>query len=264
MTYPVRFNLLPALLLLALLPGCNLSKEDKDTVVSIEPEFTLDFNEKLGTSPSLLVEVKSIEQESCLNFGIISGIHRASKVMELWIQGIAAPSTCEPGLSAAFAEVEIGALQAGEYDFAVSLKNAISNKGKLRVNDNLYQLDMETEDGILLNHKELRRIPEYTIWGYVSFNDEEEVGSSPTEFLLNLDSLTTYQPLGKGYYGHFDILENSELRPSTLPTKPHWKTFVRRFDRHLEELQALLETYRNSAVGDKMEIKLFTWQGDVL
>ena len=90
-----------------------------------------------------------------------------------------------PGFQPISKDLEAGEIS-GTKIVHINLKNTVENKGALTVEADRYLLDMDTENGFLLLHDELLRIPSGTIWGYITYRKNEDVNIAEN-FLSDLE-----------------------------------------------------------------------------
>jgi hypothetical protein len=118
---------------------------------------------------------------------------------------------------------------------------------------------METLDGISIPNSRLYKVPQNTIWGYVSYSsiDAEEQAD---EFLNELNSIAEAKPFLDGYYGYFSM-ENDKLTVLTEDfPKVLGKTFGLDYDGGNDELIGILENYRS--LYPSLVFKIFTSTGE--
>ena len=248
----------------SVLSSCSLTGNDKDTVINVNEDFTIDMNQLLGSSRQLVFELASVEPVSCMNTSINNAVFIQNKKVTLLINNIEPASDCNPGEAAARATSHVGYLQNGDYDFFVTLRNTVTNEGKLTVSNDQFEISMTSSDGISILNDVMLRIPEETIWGYVAYDDENAVGAAPQDFINELESLTQQKQLEQGFYGYFNIATTGDLVFKTPPAFNHINSFFYEFDGEDEELINMLENYRNGSNGDNMELVIFTSNGKVL
>jgi hypothetical protein len=241
--------------------GCKLADEDKETIITVDPEFTIDLFEKLGTTPEFQFKLKTIESTECQNDTINYTSQRLATKLTLSVNRIQEAPDCIPGNQPAEASAGFGNLGNGSYFVEIGLKNTIINKGKMIVSDQAYLLDMESNDGFEIVRSELNRVPRRMIWGYLAYQDKNAVGDLPSQFLADLTAISQSLILSKGYFAHFEIDENNLLKLPVPPPFPYFKTFYFRFDGNLQDIEQLLRNYRGGTTADLMEVKILTWEG---
>ena len=250
-------------MVLCLLAGCRLSEEDKDTIITVDPEFTVDLFEELGESPSFFLKIKTIESRDCLNDSIKYTAQRQTTRLILSINNIQEAPDCITGNNYINASAGFGHLGNGSYFMQIGLKNTLINKGKLTVSDQAYVIDMDREDGLAFIRSTLNRVPRKTIWGYVAYENHNAAGDFPQQFMDDLGHLCQQASLPAGDYIHFEVDDQGLLKLQTPPSYSFFKTFYHKFDGDFQTVEQLLEDYRSGPGGGNMEVKLFTSDGKV-
>ncbi len=243
-----------------LLGGCLFDKQ-KDKIVQVSPEFSIKMFEKLGESKDFQLHVSSIANQSCTNFTInLSSILSGGK-LTLRINEIIQPSFCLEGLGPAKGEANLGPVTIGSFKVNIQLKDALSNEGTLKVTDDEFKLELKTSDGLEVIFPSLLRIPTGTIWGYVAYDNKAEVGNLPDSFLADLKTLTQDSGLKEGYYGYFSVDKSLNLKFDPPPSNQFHTTFKFWFEGSPQTLQKLIDGYGKAQGGEKMKIRLYTWEG---
>jgi hypothetical protein len=246
------------------LHSCSLNGNDKETFVQVNEEFTIDMDELLGSPRQLIFDLQSVELEPCLNASINRTFIAQSDRLTLLINGIIPASDCNPGAAPAHGSSNVGFMPNGVYDFLVTVRNTVTNEGKLTINDHQYVINMLSSDGISISNSTLFRIPENTIWGYIAYNEANLVGNAPQAFLDELATLAQPKQLEQGYYGKFEINNNGELQLKNEPPFNHVLTFFYQFAGSDDQLKDLLENYRSGPSGTDIEMAIYTAKGKVL
>lgn len=249
-------------LVISLCSGCVFSEEEKETIINVEPEFSVDMYEEPGEPSQFIFRLKTIEVHDCLNDTINYSVQRLATKVNLNINSIANASDCIPGNQPITSSARVGQLGNGVYALQIGLKYTIFNKGKLFVSDQAFQISMEDENGFELIRSELKRVPNRLIWGYVAYQDQSAVGDLPQQFLAEVQAISQPVSLLQGSYSSFLVDENNVLKLPEAPPFPYFKTFYFKFDGDLQELVDLLDSYRSGTGGNSTEFKIFTWKGD--
>lgn len=261
----MRLKSLYYLLIISFLAfSCNLSDDETQTIVTVDPEFSIGMFELLGTPPQFQFLLETFEEQQCLNSIIDNSIVTQNRNISLFIKEVQTTSDCTPGIAPAYGSATAGFLQPGSYEVIISLKNAVESTGMLVVSEEMYQFEVIEENGVVSSQNTLYRIPEKTIWGYVAYDDEEQVGNEPAAFINDLEEMLEPTVSSDGNYGYFDISGNDLLNLRSSPNKAFVETFYFSVPTDTKNTETLIEEYRNGEVGDAMEIKIFTWDGRTL
>ncbi len=256
-------HLLLLFTLLLVANACKVDNNGKDQVVNVEPEFTMDLFEKLAGGKTLTFRIKSIDLQDCTNYGIDASSGHSSSFIRLVINNIVEPENCDPGPAFASTEVDVSPLPGGTYDFQVVLKDAIFSEGKLNVTPEKYLVDMPTTNGFYYIHKELMRVQDQQIWGYIGYENKDEGKPYADQFLADLNSICSAANLQNGYYGYFSV-DGGEPSLIPVPGFTNFQEFAFHLDADTETLKDLLQQYRNSTAGDYITISMNTWKGESL
>lgn len=247
------------------LGGCHLDSLTGPIIVAdVEDEFYIDIWEKLEPGKrSFQLKIETIEEENCLNYSIDFDFQKTGYSLEVSLNDILVPADCQPGDATAKALVNTGMLSPGYYDLLIGLRNTVLNEGQVLVSGDRYFLKSDKENGIIFLHKELMRVPEKAIWGYVVFEEgqDEQIAG---DFIADLKEISTEGNYNNGYYGYFTISNSAEKisvtdRPSTF----NIKSFIFQFEEDKEQLISLLTNYREDHP-DNIRIKLVTYEGKEL
>lgn len=253
------------LLIFIIIAGCELaSPKDPIIVPKVEDEFYIDLWERLdGTSGrNLIVKIESIKNEDCLNYRMDYFFSRTGNRLKISLNNIIKPTDCVPGEAPVKADVDAGSLPSGTYNFDIDFKSLVENKGLLSVNSESYLLDMKSEDGIVLLREELLRVPDNTIWGYVTFQQGQDEAAA-NDFLTDVQALGKAPTYRSGYYGHFTISPlDGKVFVDQQPTTSNIKTFLLEYTDNDTVLKNLLDEYRQS-YNNRLTIRLINSKGKV-
>jgi hypothetical protein len=162
------------------------------------------------------------------------------------LKSFSVPTGCTGPLTRTSDTLNIGRLSNGTYKLSINLKDVVLNNGYLSVNPNLYIVDLQSENGISMPFKQLSRIPENTIWGYV--NHESSVTNKAQAFMDSLKTMCQTTSLLNGRYGHFEVVHESLKMPATLQyTHPITTTFFFKYEGTEDKLDRLIQHFRLNA-----------------
>lgn len=257
------YSAITGLCLIAAGTGCNLTDiEDPIIVPAVEKEFFVEMREQLGTPPrNLSVWLRTIKVQNCLNSSIRYEIAETPSRIRIDIEGINTPTDCMPGAAQARETIEVSPLVPGLISFDINLKNTVNNQGTLHITPEVYTLNLATEEGLVITNNQLRRIPDHTIWGYVTYSlpPGQIVAGNFINELAALSSAGSFTP---GNYGYFSVPSTgSSFGISESPADPNIRTFVHRFTGNMDDLRSLVQSYRNDH-GSLIQIKLTTSTGE--
>jgi hypothetical protein len=257
-----RLNLFAGLLaFLFMVSSCKEDKLGDPIIVSnIKKEFYLDVSEILGPGQrTTQFKVQTIEDGECLNGSIDFDFTHVGNRLTVLLKDVVIPEDCIPGIAPSTADVTAGALNAGFYLFNFNLRNTVNNKGTLIVEDNRYLLELETEEGVILLHKEVFRVPENSIWGYLAYSEASQE-SDVRDFYEQISFHGVDPGLENGYYGFFTInsaAPNIEL--NNPPEAQFYEPFILNYDGDWAFMKALVQDL--SATYPEVSVKMFDDKG---
>ena len=246
------------------LSACRMDKPiDPIIVADVEREFTVDMLEILDMEGNYLtLQVATIREEDCMNAEIDYRVSQSGQKIGVSLNKIVIPVNCQEGKAPARAGINLGKLTIGNFDFALDLSQTISNTGTLVNGASSYRLQLKTENGIQLLHRELLKIPEQTIWGWISY--AESTQSTAAAVLRDLSQLSSERVFEQGYYGHFS-LSGDQLNIRELPSKQLFLPVLIHLKKEsTDQLQAILQHYRSLYTGEQLSIHLTNWRGQSL
>jgi len=244
--------------------GCSFDNTGDPIIVpEVEKEFQVELREQLGPAPRRLrVLLQTVKLQPCLNTSIEHELLPAPGLIRIDIAGIALPDNCLTGAAPARDTIQLSYLENRNLLFEVNLKNTISNEGSLSITDEAYTLNMGTEKGLVFPFKQLRRIPDYTIWGYAGHSSPSAAGIAG-QFVNEIFARSTSANLQAGNYGYFSVAPGSgNITVADSPADLTLRPFAFRFTGNVDDLRNITEAYRNQ-YGALLQIKLLAVTGEV-
>lgn len=253
-------------MLMLCISSCELSELSDPIIVSdVEDEFEIIPWEKLSPEGRTFeFRMQTLATQDCKNATIRHQLNVNGNQISLSIREIDAPKDCDPGVQPALAVANAGALSPRFYEVSIDLKNTVFNEGQLSVFGNRYVIDMETTEGFEIAHRELRRVPEQSIWGYINYGESENKELAE-KLIEDIAGISQVRDFASGYYGYFRISSKPDnaITVTGHPNTSNLKQFIYQYEGKLEELEELTTTYRDR-YGDRLNIQLFTWTGEKL
>lgn len=248
----------------SVLAGCKVSKDEKGTIVKVNPEFTIDLFEQLGEPRIFQFKVATIEKQECTNYSISTYSTLTFNQVALNVNDLVPPIDCIEGEAPATTISDVGLLPLGYFYLFINLKNTIKNDGLLKVYQDSIAVDLNSRDGLEMVHEVLYRIPETVIWGYTAYNNKEAGAGYANSFLTELTGMTEPAEFQQGYYGYFKLDEAGDLILSPAPNHTYFKTFLFSYHGDVKGLEDLLYSYRSDSIGTGVEFAIFTGSGKTL
>lgn len=244
------------------LVGCKLeSLQDPIIVTNIEKEFYINLWEELyPNTRNLRIDLQSIKNQDCLNYGIDYKWNAASSQFDLEINDITPPGDCLPGIGPANAKIGVGELENQFFKMKIGLGETVVNEGQLVVNGESYTLQMDTEEGIIIPEKVLRRVPNNSVWGFVAYQNSEDQPVA-SNLLEQLNTFGNSIDLTEGKYGYFSFLD-SKLLVSGAPATGQVSSFIIEYDGDQKAIQEVVDNFRANH-SSSVTLKVLTSSGDI-
>ena len=203
---------------LLLLQSCTGLKS-KEVIVDVDKEFTLQPWETLDAfGGGLQFNVATLKNEECGGTHIDFGIVPQGNRITLTLKNLKYPITC--GVTAPAKDtVKMPTMSPNTtYDLNINLKDVVVNKGKLKVEDGKFTIEMTSEDGIILSSKQVLRVPQNAFWGILANDSGND--KVATQMLDSLKTIGTPISMVNGDYGYFSV-DNGRLsvKSSAIFTK---------------------------------------------
>lgn len=191
-------------------------------VANIEREFVIGYVEKFSKTGRLLqFEVSTTNNQPCGNYTVKTSWQQSPSLLSLNIDGISKSIDCIGNAAVAKGFSTAQNLYEGSWPIDIKIQNIIRNPGKLSISKGSYQLILESTHGISLIQKELKQIPNGSLWGFISY--KPEYAATARVFIEDLKKLTKNNLLSDGEYGYFTV-QNEVVKfketPGDLSTLP--------------------------------------------
>lgn len=246
------------LLSILLLVGTGCDKDNPDTQFNVNTDFVIDMKEELSpTGGTLLFKVKTVNNQDCLDTEIDFSFSRnASKVLISFLD-IIVPEDCIAGSAPATAYINTGDLAIIDYQFKIDLRGEVESDGILNILGDRYIVSFIEASGFEFSEKELLRIPNRTIWGYVNHSESDE--EIAADFISNLEANSSPATLEEAYYGWFKIADDRVTEMDNLPTERSNSLFVFEYEGTDDALESIIADFRSE--NENLEVALFNWEG---
>lgn len=162
---------------IALLLGACEQASEPFVVFDVETDYRLELRENLsGSNKKLLLEISTtIAGFTCEDAEIITQSSSVGNEITVNIKETRVPGEdcTNNGTFPAKAFLNLGELNAAEYQLTISIGETLFNYGTLIVTENSYEMVFDEElDGIEIPKPKLTKIPYGTIWGRLKYNDD--------------------------------------------------------------------------------------------
>jgi hypothetical protein len=253
----MRFTLLLFAFGLVFFESCA-GLNSKEIIVDIDKEFTVQPWERLDEfGGGLQLNIATLKNEECGGTGINYDARVIGNKMKVTLLNLAFPTNCG-AIAPARDTVKMPSASVNTtYDFELNLKDVVTNTGKLKVEDGKYTITMNNENGIIMQSKQVLRVPQNTFWGVLA-NDS---GSDriATQMLDSLKTIATPISMTNGDYGYFSVDNgNLSVKTSRNFTKPNHQPILFRLN-NKAALPNVIQNFR--ATG--LEMWLLTSEGKV-
>lgn len=251
-----------------ILASCTLTGVEEPIVIAdVEEEFIIYPREVLNTSSPKELEwvIVSKNTEPCLNYEIKARLEKNTTDLSLFIDEIVNPDDCIAGEIIPSLILNSGKINQTTYNFNITLKKTIENQGHLKKTDDRYSIQIGSENGIDLQHKELISIPDEALWGYIGWPEGLETDQL-TGILNRMKDFWTPINLPSGFYGHFLIMPGTPNSPNLLeqPDIESFQSFLlNKSSKTKETIQQDLEVLKTEISNPSVRVILYDNTGQI-
>ena len=218
-------------------------QNDKEIIVDVDKEFYIKPWENLNeTGGNLQLQVETILKQSCPETSINYYVNVSGSKVIVTLRELYNLTPCFTANEAAHDTIDIEGLEKNKtYDFQLNLKDIVINKGSLTLQDDKYTINMLNENGISIPIKEVLRVPQNAVWGYIAFPNGQE--RAATQLIDSLKTITAPLSIADGNYGYFNMKDNKvTVLPKVISaSKPNYVYFIYHIN-NKNRLQNIIET----------------------
>ncbi len=228
--------------------SCRKDLGDKETIIAIDKEFEIIPWEKLDESGGTLqLRLATIHNQECGGTRINYSTDALNNQLTVTLKSLSYPVTCNGFAAPARDTIDLASLKKGDIPLRLTLKGVIINDGILHVEEGRYWFEMKKENGISMPKKEVLRVPQGAIWGFISNDNGQD-----ERFAQMMDSLKTIStPLSMvaGDYGYFNFngTDISAIATKFVTQRPNIRRFGLRQTGTKEQLNSILKYFRTVA-----------------
>ena len=244
-------------LLLGLI-GCS---DLGDPITPIESRIFIDPWENLeATQRVFILKCRTEKIYNCFNFTIINRVDLTRESMTISFLGVHKPQICLTALGPARATLDLGSLSAGVYPMEIAM-NGRTSGFQLEVSNESYAISGSGNYLVSFDHRDLRRVPEKTIWGLVGYHSSGSVAL--VQSFLDSLRLAGAEPiqLRPGYYGYFTLDSGGSIEPPLNHGYLYVHPYVYHYSGSSSVLRDIVKTI-GETIGDHLSIRLYTSQGE--
>ena len=189
--------------------GCKKSGDD------MRIDVRLDFN--VRPSENIMPDGRHIDlslrsnYDKCPQAQIITKENFQNNVIHLEIEEIENPDTCYSSHRKIGKVIHYGIIPNGTYDVKITLSGVIENNGSLTIDEDRIHFELDEEQGIQVDQKEVLRIPDNSLWGYVATN-RADLSSPFVKLKTMLSTIATDRNLKEGVYSPFTVDDRGEVK----------------------------------------------------
>jgi hypothetical protein len=231
----------------------------KEIIVDVDKEFTVQPWERLDESGGgLQLNIATLKNEECGGTGINYDARIISNKVRVTLINLAFPSNCGT-VAPARDTVKMPTLQSNTtYDLEINLKDVVTNKGKLVVEDGRFTVNMVNENGIVMQSKQVLRVPQNAFWGIVANDNGSD--KAATQMIDSLKTIATPISMTNGDYGYFSV-DNGRVNVKTTAifTKPTQQAILFRWN-NKAALPAMMQKFRTN---NALEMWVLTSEGKI-
>jgi hypothetical protein len=233
---------------------------DKEQLVDVDKEFTIEMWDKLGDNGgNLQLNLATLKNQDCAGVRIGNSARLVGNSFVVTLMSLDAPPTCTAIKEPARDTIQVPTLgKYGRFPFQLNLKDAVINKGFLTIDATKMAISMEQENGILLPIKEVFRVPQNTMWGFIGYDNGQE--AKATEMMERLKTAGTELNFANGNYGYYQVNNGAVTLHSSMKTT---KLNLRPFLMRLNSKEALYDVTAYIRANSNLDFKILTADGRI-
>ena len=237
---------------LFLATSCRKNIGDKETIIAVDKEFEITPWEKLDDAGGTLqLRIATIQNQECGGTHINYVTDATNNQLTVTLKSLAYPAICNGFAEPARDTIALPSAKKGDIPFKLSLKDVVINDGVLRVEDGRYAFELKKENGISMPKKEILRVPQGAIWGFISTDNGQD--ERFTQMIDSLKVITTPLSMVAGDYGYFTYNGiDLGIAAKFITQKPNIRRFIYRQTGTKDQLAATLKYFRGVAGMDFM------------
>ena len=232
--------------------SCRKNIGDKETIIAVDKEFEIIPWEKLDeTGGTLQLRIATIQNQECGGTRINYGIDATNNQLTVTLKSLAYPAICNGFAEPARDTISLPTAKKGDMSFKLTLKDVVINDGTLHVDDSRYTLNMKKENGISMPKKEILRVPQGAIWGFISNDNGQD--ERFTQMIDSLKTITTPLSLVGGDYGYFTYNGTDlGIAAKFVTQRPNIRRFIYHQTGSKDQLASMLKYFKGVAGMDYM------------
>jgi hypothetical protein len=232
--------------------SCRKNLGDKETIIAVDKEFEVLPWEKLDESGAFLqLRLATIQNQECGGTRINYTTNALNNQLTVSINSLVYPLTCNGFAEPARDTINLTALKKSDIPFRLTLKDVIINDGILHVEEGRYMFEMKKENGISMPKKEILRVPQGAMWGFIATDNGQDARYA--QMIDSLKTIATPLSMPAGDYGYFNYTGTDIGIAAKFTTqKPTIRRFILRQTGSKEQLNNVLKYFRTVAGIDFM------------
>lgn len=243
--------------------GCDNAPTDYSELATIDSKIRITQAEELTHSGKpYYLDLVTEKIYPCYNYSIDYVVLRRNNNFNIRLLSIHKPGICLTALGPARSRINLGNLNNGQYNLNIEINGAVES-AKLDVTDSNYKISADNGLWLKYENKELRRVPEYIIWGQVGYSSDTLI----TVVNNFLDSLRTLgaQPrlLTPGDYGYFKIDMFGKIETPGNHGYHFVKMFLYEYRNNIADIESLMKRTQ-AKYFNQISLSCQTWRGDVI
>lgn len=261
----MKKNILPliALIFLPLLfNNCDDAVSDNKEYTAIDSRINIKLAEELSPDKRTLYLYCGTERiYGCINYGIDYYVIKGANSFKIKFNSVVISDICLTALGPASCRIKLGELIEGTYNLNLEV-NGKAELAVLTVTNDSYKITHTPGFDFKFDNAELKRVPEYLIWGSAGYINDSLTNVVDT-FLDSLQILGAAPVnLSAGDYGFFKIDSSGNIIPPEYHGYPFIKMYLFEYQNDLNSIKELMKRIQQQYV-NQIYISCNTWQGDV-
>lgn len=254
--------LIALMFLLLLFNNCDDAVSDNTSYTTIDSRINIKLREELSpTKKTLHLDCRTERIYGCINYGIDYYVIKGANSFKIKFNSVLISDICLTALGPASCRIKLGELSDGTYSLILEV-NGKTEQTILTVTNDSYKITYTSGFDFKFDNTELKRVPEYLIWGSAGYINDSLTNVVNT-FIDSLKFVGAAPVnLSAGDYGFFKIDSSGNIITPDYHGYPFIKMYLFYYQNDLEDVIGLMKRIQHQHV-NQVYISCNTWQGDV-
>ncbi len=240
-----------------ILNACKVDDPSGDLVIEVDDDFQLTMLEDLTTpEDDLHFKFESIRSKACDQDTVLIDLDNFGTALIMNINVQSTASNCQVTDQKAVTQTLSGELTQDNVSVSIKFTNVVANQGNLLLDNDSYELKMETSYGFYVAYETLRKVPRNSIWGYIGFTPN--LSNIAQSLIQDIEDQSSSIDLTSGNYGYFDVSADKDIKildqeQEVVSTRP----FVRNYGTvaDLQVITSIIQDYKERYPNLRLNIR---------